>query len=106
LVSFAVFGAKTLFFISVIIWIRWSLPRFRYDQLMSLGWKVLLPGSLAYLMVLATAIWILESVAVEPGLLYSLVLFAVNLPFVYVVFWVLDSGRLVMGTPRRRRGTG
>jgi hypothetical protein len=72
---------------------------------MSLGWKVLLPGSLAYLMVLATAIWVLESLGVEQGLVYSLVLFLVNVPFVYVMFWVLDSGRLVVGTHHRRRIT-
>ncbi len=106
LATFLVVGIKTLFFISVFIWIRWSLPRFRYDQLMSLGWKVLLPGSLAYLMLLATAIWALESLDVAQGPLYALVLFAVNLPFVYVLFWVLDSGRLVVGTRRRRRVTG
>ena len=37
------FALKLWFFISVFIWIRASLPRLRYDQLMRFGWKVLLP---------------------------------------------------------------
>ncbi len=37
----------------VFIWVRGTLPRFRYDQLMRLGWKVFLPGSLAYLVIVA-----------------------------------------------------
>ena len=53
LLSIAVFWAKTLAVISVFIWVRWTLPRFRYDQLMSLGWKVLLPLSVANLLVVA-----------------------------------------------------
>jgi NADH-quinone oxidoreductase subunit H len=45
-----------LFFIVLFIWVRATLPRLRYDQLMSFGWKVLLP--LATLNVLVTAILI------------------------------------------------
>ncbi|MEW6337143.1 MAG: NADH-quinone oxidoreductase subunit NuoH [Acidobacteriota bacterium] len=43
LVSVAVFVAKVSFFLWLFVWVRWSLPRFRYDQLMTLGWKGLLP---------------------------------------------------------------
>lgn len=43
--------AKMGFFLILYVWVRWTLPRFRYDQLMWLGWKVLLPVSLANLAV-------------------------------------------------------
>lgn len=43
------FIGKTVFFAWLFIWVRWTLPRFRYDQLMSLGWKVMLPLGLANL---------------------------------------------------------
>jgi NADH-quinone oxidoreductase subunit H len=39
----ASFAAKTMAILFVYIWVRWSIPRFRYDQLMNLGWKVLVP---------------------------------------------------------------
>lgn len=51
--QFSVFLVKILFFCWVFIWVRWTLPRFRYDQLMSLGWKVMFPLALANLMVTA-----------------------------------------------------
>ena len=47
------FTAKVVFFAWLFIWVRWTLPRFRYDQLMNLGWKVMLPLGLANLVVTA-----------------------------------------------------
>jgi NADH-quinone oxidoreductase subunit H len=40
------FATKVAFFMWFFVWVRWTLPRFRYDQLMDLGWKVMLPLSL------------------------------------------------------------
>ena len=57
LVFHGVFMAKVIFFLWFFIWVRWTLPRFHYDQLMDLGWKTMLPWALAN--VLVTALFIL-----------------------------------------------
>jgi NADH-quinone oxidoreductase subunit H len=55
LIGHAVLMAKVIFFCLLQIVIRWTLPRFRYDQLMNLGWKLLLPVSLLNLVATAVA---------------------------------------------------
>ncbi|MBI3890735.1 MAG: NADH-quinone oxidoreductase subunit NuoH [Candidatus Wallbacteria bacterium] len=49
----AAFAVKIGFFLWLFIWVRWTLPRFRYDQLMRLGWKVVLPLALVNILVTA-----------------------------------------------------
>ena len=54
------FLCKTVFLIFFFIWIRWTLPRFRYDQVMHLGWTKLLPVALANLIVYIVIVTILD----------------------------------------------
>ena len=57
LLEFASFAAKVVFFMWFFVWVRWTLPRFRYDQLMDLGWKVMLPLSLVNVLLTGVAIY-------------------------------------------------
>src|SRR5687767_6805550 len=95
LLSILIFFMKTGFFLFFYIWVRWTLPRFRYDQLMSLGWKVMLPTALAYIVVIAAAILVLESAGIRRGAMYSSILGAINMALVVILFAILDRGRLI-----------
>ena len=53
----AIFLAKLLCFMGLIIWVRWMWPRFRYDQLMDLGWRRFIPVALANILVTAVWLW-------------------------------------------------
>lgn len=53
--------AKIVFFIFVFMWIRWTIPRFRYDQLMDLGWKKMIPLALANMLITGAIVLWLET---------------------------------------------
>lgn len=52
-----IFFGKIFFFIFFFMWIRWTIPRFRYDQLMHLGWRIMIP--LGIVNILATGVYVL-----------------------------------------------
>ncbi|MBM7867074.1 NADH-quinone oxidoreductase subunit NuoH [Heliobacterium gestii] len=56
--GWAWFAAKTYFMIFIFMWFRWTFPRFRVDQLMAFGWKVLIPLSLANILVTGVGIYL------------------------------------------------
>jgi NADH-quinone oxidoreductase subunit H len=56
LIGFSVLMIKAWIFIFIFIWIRWTIPRFRYDQLMNLGWKKLIPLALINMIVTAAVV--------------------------------------------------
>ncbi len=97
LATLTVFLAKTLSFAFVFIWVRWTLPRFRFDQVMELGWKLLLPLAIAYVAVIATAVWVLDSQRVPFGFVYGAILAALNGLIAWGIFWGIDRGRLIKG---------
>jgi len=92
------FGAKTFFFIMVFMLVRWTVPRFRYDQVMDLGWKIMLPTALAAIVVTAGTILALDGAGVEYGLTYGLVLTAVNAVMLFAILWIMDRGHVLAGT--------
>lgn len=59
-IQFLTFMGKLLFFGFAFVWVRWTLPRFRYDQLMGLGWKGMLPLALLNLFVTAALVLLVQ----------------------------------------------
>lgn len=60
LILFGVLTVKILVGLWIFIWVRWTLPRFRYDQLMDLGWKSMLPWALGNAIVTAVVIFVMR----------------------------------------------
>jgi NADH-quinone oxidoreductase subunit H len=56
ILGFAALMGKTFLFLFIFLWIRWTIPRFRYDQLMNLGWKKLIPLALFNMVVTAAVV--------------------------------------------------
>ena len=61
IIGCAGYFGKIIFFIFFFMWVRWTLPRFRYDQLMNLGWKSLIPIALLNLAITAAVMVIRHS---------------------------------------------
>jgi len=59
-VHICIFLVKLVAVIFLVIWVRWMWPRFRYDQLMDLGWRRFIPLALANIVATAVVVWILE----------------------------------------------
>lgn len=89
LIGTAVLFAKIFFFIFFFMWVRWTVPRFRYDQLMNLGWKSLIPLS------------ILNIVITGLGLLYNIK----YATWLIVVVMVVLAATNAIKAPRRQVST-
>jgi NADH-quinone oxidoreductase subunit H len=97
MLTFGAFGLKTYFFVIFYIWVRWTVPRFRYDQIMQLGWKIMLPVALAYVMVVGATILALDQLEVAYGFTFGLVLTVVSGICTAIFLYILDRGRNLGG---------
>ncbi len=91
------FTLKVLFFVYLFVWVRATLPRLRYDRLMWLGWKRLIPAALVWIMVTA--------VVNTEGISQSVRLGVFGLLFLAVLVWMgRGDPRLALIVPTKQRG--
>ncbi len=95
LITLVAFVSKVGFFLFLFMWIRWTLPRFRYDQLMSLGWSLMLPLALGYIVLIAGVTLALDAAGISRGPLFTLALLALNIILIAVLLRWLDRGKLI-----------
>ncbi len=103
LLTAGAFMTKTALLVFVFMWVRWTVPRFRYDQVMALGWKVLIPLIVVYIVVLGAVMLVLDGRGVEFGLTYGLVLTGLNLALLMGLLFLLDRSRIIAGAGWRQK---
>jgi NADH-quinone oxidoreductase subunit H len=87
------FAIKLFVLLYVFIWIRATVPRFRYDRLMSFGWKVLIPVGLLWILITAAAVILPEVYAADRfGDLRAAVIIAFGAVAVVITLWPLFTG--------------
>lgn len=99
------FLAKTMLLVMVFIWLRATLPRMRYDRLMRFGWKVMLPGGLAWVMITAMLVTLPREVHRQTLAAWTAVIFSV-LFLIYVARATKESFRKMRERELKRGGVG
>jgi len=95
--KFGVFWGKVVGFLFFYMWVRWTLPRFRFDQLMRLAWRGMIPVALAGLLMTACVIFLEKQINLQHGRIWIL---GGNVVLFVVILGVLARRR--PGNPNRR----
>lgn len=99
------FFGKVLFVCWIQTFVRWSLPRFRYDQLMNLGWKVLLPASLGNILVTGVVYLALQQAGPAASDLLDVLADVTQAILAVVITYFLVRGVVGFFSPRRKPST-